>query len=161
MRIASPSLFLCFCLFTPAKVEIVDLPFDPDSWKPAERVRFHVQENGRDVVYSGVPLAIVLRDRAKNQDGMAFTRSLADAVIVVRGADDYQASVSAAAAWIDEKGERYILTTERDGKPLDAKHGPVMLAIPAEKKRVRWVRSVVSLGLLQPPKTDGDKKANK
>ncbi len=159
MLAANAFVLLCFSLFEPAEVEIVDLPFDPASWKTAQRVEFRVDENGRNVVYSGVPLAIVLRDSAKNQEGMAFTRSLADAVIVVQGADDYQASVSAAAAWIDEKGERYILTTERDGKPLDPKHGPVMLAIPAEKRRVRWVRSVDSLRLLHPPKSVHKKKS--
>ena len=63
---------------------------------------------------------------------MQATRSLADAVIVLHSTDDYQVAVSAAAVSMDEKGERFLLALDRDGKPLLAGQGPVKLIVPGD-----------------------------
>jgi DMSO/TMAO reductase YedYZ molybdopterin-dependent catalytic subunit len=80
---------------------------------------------------------------------MAALRALSDAVILVKAADGYQTAVSAAAAAMDSKGERYLLALSRDGKPLDSRVGPVRLIVPGDPKHVRWVRAVTSLRLVR------------
>jgi hypothetical protein len=35
-----------------------------------------------------------------------------------------------------------LIVDKRDGKPLDAKEGPLRLVVPDEKMHARWVRQV-------------------
>ncbi len=83
---------------------------------------------------------------------MGELRNLSDVVLVVRGTDGYQASVSAAAVAMDEKGTRFLLATERDGKPLDADQGPVKLIIPEDSQHARWVRNLDQIDLVWMPR---------
>jgi DMSO/TMAO reductase YedYZ molybdopterin-dependent catalytic subunit len=128
------------------------LAFDPAAWKALPRVEAKVTERGRAVTYSGIPLATVLTDKLKGDTPMAGLRSLADAVVLVRAEDGYQAAVSAAAVAMDKKGERFLLALERDGQPLDKAQGPVRLIVPGDPERVRWVRQVSGIDLVRLPK---------
>ena len=80
---------------------------------------------------------------------MAGLRMLSDAVILVRGADGYQAAVSAAAVAMDPKGLKFLLALDRDGKPLDKGQGPVRLIVPGDPKHARWVKDVASVRLVR------------
>jgi DMSO/TMAO reductase YedYZ molybdopterin-dependent catalytic subunit len=133
----------------PIAVPVDALPFDLDAWRRADRVEVRIQEEGKPVVYTGVPLATVLEPRLRGSNRMAALRALADAVILVQAADGYQAAVAAVAVAMDPKGERYLLALARDGKPLDERQGPVRLIVPGDPQRVRWVRGVNALRLVQ------------
>ncbi|HWE37412.1 MAG TPA: molybdopterin-dependent oxidoreductase [Isosphaeraceae bacterium] len=128
------------------------LPFDPAAWKTLPRVEVKVTERGKPVVYAGVPLAVALGGKLKGDTPMAGLRGLADAVVLVRAEDGYQAAVSAAAVAMDTKGGRFLLALERDGQPLDKGQGPVRLIVPGDPEHVRWVRQVASLDLVRLPK---------
>jgi hypothetical protein len=133
----------------PAAVEVEVLPFDPDGWKKLEQVEIRVVEEGKSTIYGGVPLVRVLADQHRGNNEMAALRSLSDAVILVRASDGYQVAVSAAEVAMDPKGERYLLALSRDGKPLAEGQGPIRLIVPADPKRVRWVRMVTSVHLVR------------
>jgi hypothetical protein len=133
----------------PASVGVETLSFDPDGWKKLEQVEIRVVEEGKPTVYGGVPLVRVLADRLRGENEMAALRSLSDAVILVRASDGYQVAVSAAEVAMDPKGERYLLALSRDGKPLAEAQGPIRLIVPADPKRVRWVRMVTSIHLVR------------
>jgi hypothetical protein len=143
---------LSICLLAPDPIAATSeaLPFDPDSWKATEKAKVEVTEGGRKVIYAGVPLRVVLGDRVKEGQGaMRALRDLSDAVLLVRAEDGYRVAVSAAAVAMDAQGERYLLATERDGKPLDERQGPVRLIVPGDAQHVRWVRMVKGVDLIR------------
>jgi len=135
-----------------ATVQVDPLKFDPAALKTMEQKQVTVTEKGKRVVYEGVPLRAMLGDQLKGGNAMVNMRDLVDAVILVRGADDYQAAVSAAEVAMDKTGERYILAISVDGQPLTKEQGPVKLIIPADGDRARWVRMVVELSLVRLPR---------
>jgi DMSO/TMAO reductase YedYZ molybdopterin-dependent catalytic subunit len=143
---------------TTAEVAVESLPFDPAAWKTRPQVEVKVTERGQTAVYAGVPLRTVLDDQLKDQKGMAGLRSLADAVLLVRAEDGYQATVAATAAAMDAKGERYLLALTRDGKPLAEGQGPVRLIVPGDPEHVRWVRGVVAIDLVRMPRPKAQAK---
>src|SRR5262249_39780704 len=114
------------------------------------RVELRVMERGQQVVYSGVPLSALLsKGDAKGAPSMPELRSLSDAVLLIKARDGYQAAVSAAAAAMDAKGERYLLALERDGQPPREGQGPVRLIVPGDPQHVRWVRMVSGVDLIR------------
>ena len=132
---------------TPPGVDL--LPFDPAKLEGLPRVECRVTEDGRAVTYTGVALATILDRGSKDAGTMPALRSLSDSVLLVRGADGYQAAVSAAEAAMDPKGERYLLAVARDGRPLAKGQGPVRLIVPGDPKHVRWVREVATIRLVR------------
>lgn len=130
-----------------AKVEA--LPFDPAAWMGLSQVELRVTEAGKSVTYTGVPLAIVLKDHLEGKPEMAALRALSDQLILVTAADGYRVAISAAAAGMDPKGERYLLALKRDGQPLEKQQGPVRLIVSGDPMHVRWVRMVSSLSLVK------------
>jgi DMSO/TMAO reductase YedYZ molybdopterin-dependent catalytic subunit len=144
------ALALCIGLAPdPVAAKVEALPFDPSAWKGLPQVALRVTESGQPVTYTGVPLALVLKDRVEGKEKMAALRSLSDQVILVAATDGYRVAVSAAAAAMDPKGERYLLALKREGKPLGDKAGPVRLIVAGDPMHVRWVRMVSSLSLVR------------
>jgi hypothetical protein len=131
------------------QVPAEELPFHPEALRDRPRVEVRVREAEADVVYAGVPLRSVLESRIEGPGRMPALRALSDAVLLVRGADGYQAAVSAAAVAMDETGERFLLARQRDGMPLGTGQGPIRLIVPGDRERVRWVRNVSSIGLVR------------
>jgi hypothetical protein len=127
---------------------VEELPFDPGDLRDRPRVELRVREGETDTVYAGVPLRAVLEGRIEGPR-MSALRVLSDAVLLVRGADGYQAAVSAAEVAMDEKGERFLLALRRDGTPLGEDQGLVRLIVPGDRERVRWVRMVSSITLVR------------
>jgi DMSO/TMAO reductase YedYZ molybdopterin-dependent catalytic subunit len=145
---------LCLLLAPPASVTVEALPIEPADWKALTRVEVRVMENGGPVVYSGVPLRVVLKGKLPDPITMGALRGLADAVLAVSASDGYQTAVSAAAVAMDSKGERFLLALERDGKPLGNEQGPVRLVVPGDPERVRWVRNVTGVDLVHLPRKE-------
>jgi DMSO/TMAO reductase YedYZ molybdopterin-dependent catalytic subunit len=134
-------------------VTVEPLPFEPGGWKAIPRAEVRVTENGQPAVYSGVPLRVVLKEKLPAGASMAELRGLADCVLLVSATDGYQVAVSAVAAAMDTKGERYLLALERDGKPL-GDVGPVRLIVPGDSAHVRWVRNVSAVDLVRLPRKE-------
>ncbi len=132
---------------TPKTVEA--LPFDVEALRALPQVKLKVDDGGRSVTYAGVPLAALLRPKDGAELEMPALKGLADSVLLIRAHDGYQVAVSAVAAGMDPKGERYLLALTRDGKPLDAGVGPVRLIVPGDPKHARWIRSVVGVKLVR------------
>lgn len=124
------------------------LPFDLSALKAQPRVTVTVIEKGQSVTYSGVPLARLIKAQLSGPNLMADLRTLSDAAILLKATDDYVAVVSAVEAGLDDKGEKYLIAFERDGKPLSDEQGPAMLVIPGETLRVRWLRMIASASLI-------------
>lgn len=144
---------VCSVIFAAAPdptVRVEPLPFDADALRANEkaRVTVRVTEKGQETSYGGIPLRVLLLGESREKTSMGKLRELADAVVLVRADDGYQAAISAAEIAMDTKGERYVLALEKDGKPL----GPVRLLVPADPERVRWVRMVSSVELIRLPK---------
>ena len=136
--------FLILGVGEPGPVTVELLPSKLEAFASMPKAEIKVESDGKTVTYSGVPLSSILDARDKPTPGMAGLRNLSDAVILVRGADGYQAAVSAAAVAMDPKGERYLLATSRDGQSR-----PGRLIIPADPKHARWVRDVVAIRLVR------------
>ncbi len=98
-------------------------------------------ENGESARYSGVDLGVLL---AKNGAplGPALRGAAAADYALVTATDAYRAVFALAELDAGLTDKVIILADERDGKPLDPKHGPFQIIVPDEKLHVRWVRNV-------------------
>lgn len=139
----------------PGPVAIETLITGPAAVRKMDKVDLRAVEDGREVTYTGVPLAAILDLRANAAGGMAGLKALSDAVLLVRADDGYQVAFSAAEVAMDPKGERFLLATARDGKPLDDDRGPLRMIVPADPKHVRWIKNVASVRLVRLDKLAG------
>jgi Oxidoreductase molybdopterin binding domain len=139
-------------LSDPATVQVEALKFDVTAIQKASNVEVKVKEKGVETTYKGVPLRFMIESHLKGPNEMADLRNLSDAVLLIKATDGYQAAVSAAEVAMDEAGAKYLLATEKDGKPLADKHGPVKLIIPGDPKPIRSVRMVSGVDLVRMPK---------
>ena len=126
----------------PVSLELLASRAEIQSMVP--KVELKINQEGRSVTYSGIPLGAILDRRAKPIAGMPGLRDLSDAVLLVRGADSYQAAVSAASVAMDPEGQRYLIASQRDGQSI-----PTQLIIPGDPKRARWVKDVVAIRLVR------------
>ena len=53
---------------------------------------------------------------------------------------------------MDEKGERYLLVLDRDGKPLAADQAPAKLIVPGDIGHARRIRAIDAVELVRLPK---------
>ena len=69
---------------------------------------------------------------------------LAEALLV-EAADGYK--VVFALAEIDPAfaTREIIVADKRDGKPLDAKEGPLRIVVPGDKRPARWIRQITAM----------------
>ena len=91
-----------------------------------------------------MPLVEVLRSA-----GVKFGHDLRGPALatylVVEAADGYRA-VFALPELDPASTDRVILLADRrDGKPIDAKDGPLRVIVPGEKRHSRWVKQVIAL----------------
>ena len=108
------------------------------------------EENGASAKYSGVDLGVLL---AKNGAplGPALRGAAAADYALVTATDAYRAVFALAELDAALTGKIIILADERDGKPLDPKHGPFQIIVPDEKHHVRWVRNVREIDVVAAP----------
>ena len=101
---------------------------------------------GEEVAYAGVAVADVLKqaevDLAEKLRGKRLTDSL-----IVEATDKYRVLFSLPEVDPDWTDKVVLLATSREGKPLDAAHGPVQLVVPGDKRHSRWVKQVVRLSI--------------
>ena len=66
-------------------------------------------------------------------------------VMLVEAADGYKVAFAVAEVDPAFATREIILADRRDGKPLDAKEGPLRIVAPGDKRAARWVRQVTTL----------------
>jgi DMSO/TMAO reductase YedYZ molybdopterin-dependent catalytic subunit len=99
---------------------------------------------GVEAEYEGVPLAEILK-QAGAKLGQDNRGPALASYLVVEAPDNYKAIFAIPEFDPAFNDRMIILADHRDGKPLDARHGPFQVIVPGEKKQARWVRMVVTL----------------
>jgi hypothetical protein len=108
-----------------------------------------IEEAGKEVKYSGVPLRVMFAEMVPEikLDTMPEWKALSrkELIMEVKGDDGYPGLVPAIDLAINKAGDRFILATHRDGKPIES---GVQLICKRDEAHTRWVRQVVSLRVL-------------
>jgi DMSO/TMAO reductase YedYZ molybdopterin-dependent catalytic subunit len=109
------------------------------------RRSIHAKDHGgKESEYEGSPLIEVLK-LAGVKFGEGLKGKNLTLYLVVEASDGY--CVVYALPELDPAyADKVVLIVDRrDGKPLDAKEGPLRLVVPDEKMHARWVRQVTGL----------------
>lgn len=110
---------------------------------PRKRVE-GTEHGGTKAVFEGPALVDVLKEA-----GVKFGEDLRGPnlalYLVVEAADGYRAVFALPELDPAFNDRQVILADRREGAALDAKHGPLQVVIPGEKRQARWVRQVVAL----------------
>ncbi len=135
---------------TAALIQITGEVPKPQSISPEEfaklprsslRARAH---DGIEHQYEGVAMVDVLATAGvptgKDLRGLAMAL-----YVVVEASDNYRAVFSLAELDRSITDRVTLLADRRDGQPLPAKDGPLLVVVPGEKKHARWVKQVVRL----------------
>jgi hypothetical protein len=108
----------------------------------------HVTVNAKDhdvpAQFEGVPLATLLSG-AGVQLGDKLRGPRLTEVLMVEASDGYRVAFALAEVDPGFATREIILADKRDGKPLDAKEGPLRIVAPGDKRPARWVRQVTAL----------------
>jgi DMSO/TMAO reductase YedYZ molybdopterin-dependent catalytic subunit len=122
----------------PLKLSAADLGKLP---RKSVRAKDH---DGKESEFEGAPLAEVLKlAGVKFGEGLRG-KSLA-LYLVVEAVDGYRV-VFALPELDPTYTDKVVLLADRhDGKPMDAKEGPLRIVAPDEKMHARWVRQVTAL----------------
>ena len=119
------------------------------SYKP---LTVTVDEDGKKVKYTGVPLRVVFQEMLPEYklQSMPQWKELArkNLVVEVVGSDGYPGLVTALELAMNADGDRFILATDRNGKPNEK---GVQLICKMDQAHVRWVREIVSLRVVAVP----------
>ncbi len=110
---------------------------------PRQTVRVK-DPDGKEASYEGVPIIEALR-AAGVKFGQDLKGPALATYLVVEATDGYR--VVFALPELDPAfNDRVILLADRrEGKPLDAKDGPLRVIVPGEKRHSRWVKQVINL----------------
>src|SRR5713101_9736134 len=110
-------------------------------------VTVNVRDHDKDAQFEGVPLATAL-SMTGIQLGDSLRGPRMTELLLVEAGDGYK--VVFALAEIDPAfaTREIILADKRDGKPLDAKEGPLRIVAPGDKRPARWVRQVIILKIV-------------
>ena len=109
-------------------------------------VSVSVEQDGKQVKYTGVPLRVILAEMLPHVklESMPEWKALSrrELVMVVKGDDGYPGLVTAIELSINKTGDRFVLATQKDGKLIES---GVQLICKGDDASTRWVRNVVSL----------------
>jgi DMSO/TMAO reductase YedYZ molybdopterin-dependent catalytic subunit len=113
------------------------------------RQTIHVtDEKGNPAEYAGVAVAEVLQ-----KAGAPLGKDLKGpnmAVGLVASAPDGYHVLFSMTEFDPAFSDRVILLADhRDGKPLDAREGPLRFVVPGDKRHARWIRGVTTLEVLR------------
>ena len=110
-----------------------------------ERVK---DRGGNDVVYSGTPLAEVLRAAGMKFDPAAMPGRGADSsYVLVEAKDGYRVVFALSEVDPTLASQVVLLADTKDGQPLTPADGPWRIVVPADKRPARWVRQVTAISV--------------
>ncbi|TCV94112.1 molybdopterin-dependent oxidoreductase-like protein [Luteibacter rhizovicinus] len=102
--------------------------------------------------FEGVVLIEVLHRNGLPLDEKLRGRAMATAVRVT-ASDGYVVVFSLGELAPDFGATTVLIADRQNGKPIDAKDGPLRLVVPTDKRAARWVRNVTRIEVLN---VDGD-----
>lgn len=102
------------------------------------------EKGGSSATFSGVNVADLLAKAGMPQGDKLRGDWLRCHVLVV-ASDGYQVAFGIAEFDDSFTDQRIILADRRNGEALDAKHGPLQIVVPHEKRQSRWVRMVTEI----------------
>ncbi len=146
----------CFLFFGPAlwaqSLQVVDAAGRTTNLTAAQIVSApHVMVNVKDhdtpATFDGVPLAALLTT-AGVQLGDKLRGQRLTEVLLVEAADGYKVAFALAEVDPAFATREIILADRKDGKPLEAKEGPLRIVAPGDKRAARWVRQVTVLRIV-------------
>jgi len=112
------------------------------------RQTIHVtDEKGIPVEYAGVPAAEIL-EKAGAPLGKELKGPHMATGLVASAADGYRVLFSIAEFDPAFSDRVILLADRRDGKPLDAREGPLRFVVPGDKRHARWIRGVTTLEIV-------------
>lgn len=130
---------------TPLRLDVAVLAKKP-------RVSVEASDHGKPGRWDGVRLIDLLHD-AGLPTGEALRGKALALYVRISAADGYRAVYALAELDPGFRDGPVILADHRDGKPLDAKEGPLRIIAVGEKRPARWVRQVVAIDVLRAPDT--------
>ena len=101
-------------------------------------------DHGAKATYDGVPVVEILK-RAGAPLGKDLRGPNMTVCVVAGGSDGYKVVFALAEFDPGFTVQVILLADRRDGKPLDAREGPLRLIVPDDRRHARWVRGAVSL----------------
>lgn len=120
-----------------------------EALKKYEPVSVEVEADGKKINYTGVPLRVMLGEMMPelNLSDMPGWKDLSrlELVMEVLGSDGFPGLVTGTELAINKSGDRFLLATERDGKPNE---NGIQLICRMDEARTRCVKQVVSLRLV-------------
>ncbi|MGH9769409.1 MAG: molybdopterin-dependent oxidoreductase [Blastocatellia bacterium] len=99
---------------------------------------------GNEAEFEGAPLGEVLR-LAGVKFGEGLRGKNLELYLVIEASDGYRAVFALPELDPAYTDKVVLLADKRDGKPMDAKEGPLRIVVPDEKRHARWVRQVINL----------------
>jgi DMSO/TMAO reductase YedYZ molybdopterin-dependent catalytic subunit len=99
---------------------------------------------GKESEFEGSPLVAVLT-LAGVKFGEGLRGKNLELYLVVEAADGYRAVYALPELDPAYTDKVILLADKRDGKPMDAREGPLRIVVPDEKRQARWVRQVTGL----------------
>jgi len=115
---------------------------------PHHTITVHNPHTNADETYSGVPLMDLLAKEGVPHGHDLRGKALSD-YIVVTGSDGYKAVLALAEADPEFHPGDVLVADQMDGKPLDAKIGPLRLVVTEDKRPARSVHNLVSIEVKQ------------
>ncbi len=103
-----------------------------------------------EAAYEGVLLSDLLR-RAEAPTGHALRGPQLSLYVVAVGADGYRAVFALAELDSSFTRRAVIVADRKDGRPLDAREGPLRIVVEGERRPARWVRQLTRIYLVRAP----------
>lgn len=111
------------------------------------RVTVSVRDHDTPAQFEGVPLGALLSSvgiqMGDKMKGPRLTETL-----LVEANDGYKVVFALAELDPAFATREIILADSRNGKPLDAKEGPLRIVAPGDKRPARWIRQVITLRIV-------------
>ena len=105
-------------------------------------------DHGAPAKFKGALLTDILA-KVEVPTGEKLRGKLLTEYLLVEAADGYRVVIALPEFDAGFTDRKIYLATERDGKPLGEKEGPVRLVVPGDKRPARWVRQVTALKIRQ------------
>ena len=99
-------------------------------------------DHGTRITFEGVLLRDVLAKAGVPLGEKLHGPAALTSFVLATALDRYQVVFSIAELDAGFTDQVILLADRRDGKPLDAKAGPLQIVVPHEKRAGRWIRQV-------------------
>ena len=103
--------------------------------------------DGKPLKFDAIPLKAVL-EKGGVTLGDSLRAKRVSQCLLVQAADGYSAVIALPEIEPEFTSGEVFLADGQDGKPLDAKAGPLRIVIPGDKRMARWVRQVTALKIV-------------